>query len=146
MGLCCYRAACLPGAAGALAACRLHLQHWQNTLCRLQAVGVDNSAKLSAFLALGCLSPRMVHAEVMRLAAADEQQARRLPAAAAEAQPAQRLPAAGAEAQQAQQQAAAAAQWREPHKGDTWRWLLMHQAIRDFFIYSALREGEGDWF
>ena len=33
---------------------------------RMSAVGVDNSAKLSAFLAAGCLSPRVVHAAVVR--------------------------------------------------------------------------------
>lgn len=33
---------------------------------RMQAVGVDNSTKLSAFLAVGALSPRMVRDEVIR--------------------------------------------------------------------------------
>jgi hypothetical protein len=33
---------------------------------RMSAVGVDSSAKLSAYLAAGCLSPRMVHAAVVR--------------------------------------------------------------------------------
>jgi len=33
---------------------------------RMLAGGVDNSAKLSAYLAAGCLSPRMVYAEIQR--------------------------------------------------------------------------------
>ena len=33
---------------------------------RMQAVGVDNSTKLSAFLAVGALSPRMIWDEVLR--------------------------------------------------------------------------------
>ena len=44
------------------------LQYFENT--RMQAVGVDNSTKLSAFLAVGALSPRMVHDEVLRCAGA----------------------------------------------------------------------------
>lgn len=33
--------------------------------------------------------------------------------------------------------------WREPQKGDTWRWLLVHLGIRDFFIFSAMRNEAG---
>lgn len=33
---------------------------------RMLAGGVDNSAKLSAYLAAGCLSPRMIYAEIQR--------------------------------------------------------------------------------
>lgn len=33
---------------------------------RAMAVGVDSSTKLSSFLAVGALSPRMVHKEAMR--------------------------------------------------------------------------------
>ena len=115
---------------------------------RMLAWGVDSSAKLSASLSLGCLSPRTVHAEVMRLAAAEA-------AAAAAAEPelgglppsakdgaSSAQPAAGAAAATAGAPPAAAVAWREPQRGDTWRWLLMHIAIRDFFVYIALREGE----
>ena len=110
----------------------------------LQATGVDSSAKLSAFLSVGCLSPRTVHAEVMRLAAAEA-------AEEAGGQPPAGTPAAaGAAAAIAAAAAGAGLAWREPQKGDTWRWLLMHLAIRDHFIYSALREGDGEapfrWF
>ena len=36
---------------------------------RMLAFGVDNSAKLSAYLAAGCISPRMVYAELRKAAA-----------------------------------------------------------------------------
>ena len=36
---------------------------------RMLAFGLDNSAKLSAHLAAGCLSPKMVHAAVVKAAA-----------------------------------------------------------------------------
>ena len=35
---------------------------------RMLAFGVDNSAKLSAYLAAGCISPRMVYAELRKAA------------------------------------------------------------------------------
>jgi deoxyribodipyrimidine photolyase len=44
------------------------MRYFDNT--RMQAVGIDNSTKLSAFLAVGALSPRMVYDEVMRCAPA----------------------------------------------------------------------------
>ena len=80
----------------------------------MTAVGVDSSAKLSGFLALGSLSPRMIHAAALRYAAA-------------EAGPG----------------GAAPDPWAEPRAGDSWRWLLMHLAIRDWFLFSALRDGDG---
>ncbi|KAL4431731.1 hypothetical protein ABPG77_002947 [Micractinium sp. CCAP 211/92] len=93
---------------------------------RMTATGVDSSAKLSAFLSLGCLSPRSVWAETARLAAVEQQQ---------QQQQGQR------EGQRGEEPLPGALRWREPQRGDTWRWLLMHLGIRDFFLYSALKEG-----
>ncbi|KAI7843632.1 hypothetical protein COHA_002872 [Chlorella ohadii] len=119
---------------------------------RMGAWGVDSSAKLSPFLALGCLSPRMVYWEVLRLAAAEQEAAEGLtatPHAAAAAAAAGATgagtagtgAAAGAAAVGAAAARAAAEPhvWREPQKGDTWEWLLMHLGIRDFFIFSAMQ-------
>jgi len=41
---------------------------------RMLAFGADNSAKLSAYLAAGCISPRMVYAELRKAAAVQGQQ------------------------------------------------------------------------
>ncbi|KAL4856395.1 Cryptochrome DASH [Chlorella vulgaris] len=112
---------------------------------RMQAFGVDHSAKLSAFLALGCLSPRMVHAAVMELAAAEhapEQQARGGSGSSGAAADAAHEVANGvAELKLSERQGQAVAEWREPTAADSWRWLLMHLGIRDFFIYNHLKEG-----
>jgi hypothetical protein len=121
---------------------------------------VDSSAKLSAFLAMGCLSPRTVHAEVMRLQAAEEQLEQQLeqqqqqqpsqPQGQGQEQEQQHVQrqAQQEQAESAGEQAAGSATsapgWREPQRGDTWRWLLMHLATRDFFTYTALKEGEGE--
>ena len=117
---------------------------------------MDSSAKLSAFLALGCLSPRTVHAEVMRLQAAEEQSEQQQHFQQQEQQQEQSQHQGKAQLQQEQAESvgkhvagsatsvpAPAPGWREPQRGDTWRWLLMHLAIRDFFTFTALKEGEG---
>lgn len=121
----------------------------------LQAWGVDSSAKLSPFLALGCLSPRMVYWEVLRLAAAEQEAAEGLTAtphaAAAAAAGATGAGTAGTGAAAGAAAVGAAAAraaaephvWREPQKGDTWEWLLMHLGIRDFFIFSAMQNEAG---
>ena len=102
---------------------------------------MDSSAKLSTFLALGCLSPRTLHAEVMRLQKAEEQveQQQQQQQQQQEQEQEQQAPAAGATSAPAP-----APGWREPQRGDTWRWLVMHLAIRDFFTFTALKEGEGE--
>jgi deoxyribodipyrimidine photo-lyase len=69
----------------------------------MQAVGVDNSTKLSPYMAAGCLSPRMVLQELQQLQAAAQQQG-----------------------------------CPEAECG----WLHMHLIIRDFFIFTALKEGQ----
>ncbi|CAL8470116.1 g9658 [Coccomyxa elongata] len=66
---------------------------------RMLVGGMDNSVKLSAYLAAGCLSPRMVYAEIQR----------------------------------ARQQVGA-------DSGHSW--LIMHLVIRDFFLFTALKEGD----
>lgn len=80
---------------------------------RFLASGVDNSAKLSTFLSLGCLSPRTVAAEVAAALEAAEGGAVPLP-------------------------------WREPGPGDDLRCLLMHLGIRDWHIFMALRDSDGE--
>ncbi|PSC72038.1 cryptochrome DASH-like isoform A [Micractinium conductrix] len=111
---------------------------------RMLAFGVDTSAKLSAFLSMGCLSPRTVYAEVLRLAAADA--AAEQPQAAAQQQQGEQQRQRHQQQQQGEQQAEQQAEqlgvWRDPQRGDTWRWLLMHLTIRDYFIFLALKEGE----
>lgn len=106
---------------------------------------MDSSAKLSAFLALGCLSPRTVWAETARLATCEPDGQQQQQHGQQEGQQQQREPHGGGQSEGPQQQAGQAAPllWREPQRGDTWRWLLMHLGIRDFFLYSALKEEEG---
>lgn len=135
--------------------------------CLPQPWGVDSSAKLSPFLAVGCLSPRMIHWEVLRLAAAEqaaggeacagataaaaEQAAGATKGAAAGAAAvgpgaaagAAGSAAAGSAAGGASTRAVAPPAWREPQKGDTWRWLIMHLGIRDWFILSAMQNEAG---
>ncbi|GFR39854.1 hypothetical protein Agub_g351, partial [Astrephomene gubernaculifera] len=86
---------------------------------RAEAVGVDGSTKLSPFVALGCLTPRQIAHEVEQV---------RLAAAAGAVEACMTSPAAAA--------AAAAAVAAECD------WLLMHLCIRDFFIFTALKNGE----
>ncbi len=71
--------------------------------CRMQAAGVDNSTKLSPYMAAGCLSPRMVLQELVQLQAAAQQHG-----------------------------------CPEAECG----WLHMHLVIRDFFTFTALKEGQ----
>ncbi|KAK9808788.1 hypothetical protein WJX72_003695 [[Myrmecia] bisecta] len=70
---------------------------------RMLAYGVDNSTKLSVYLALGCLSPRMVH-ELAQ-------------------QHIQLYSGADGDASSA-------------------IWLKMHLLIRDFFIFTAMKEAD----
>lgn len=57
----------------------------------------------------------------------------------------QEEPEVAGQPQQAQQEAQRwqPPEWREPVRGDGVRWLLMHVGIRDFFLYTALKEGGG---
>lgn len=96
---------------------------------RADAVGVDNSAKLSVFLSSGLLSPRTVYAEVQAAIAAHSQAG----------------PAAGAGLRDGDTQV-----WPgdgqpgsapPPSKSDL-DWMVMCLTIRDHYIFTALREND----
>lgn len=90
----------------------------------------------------------MVHAAVMEVAAAElarEQQATGGSGSGGAAADAAHEVADGvAEVKLSERQGQAVAEWREPTAADSWRWLLMHLGIRDFFIYNHLKQGPGE--
>ncbi|KAG2448995.1 hypothetical protein HYH02_005749 [Chlamydomonas schloesseri] len=97
------------------------LQYFTNT--RAQAVGVDNSTKLSPFCALGCITPRRIYQEVEAV-----REAAKAAGASTAAGYAAAVTGAGV----------ASAQLPAPAECD---WLAMHLCIRDFWTYTVLKEG-----
>ncbi|GLI69973.1 hypothetical protein VaNZ11_014626 [Volvox africanus] len=138
------RDVCSTGSTGSQAAMGFlpppSLLYFTNT--RAQAAGVDNSTKLSPFVALGCITPRRIHEEVESVRGA---------AAVAWGSPGGRDAsgagagvacdrARGVAAQQNHAVSTAACN-RVPDPGEC-DWLAMHLCIRDFFIFTVLKEGE----
>ncbi|GIL43896.1 hypothetical protein Vafri_1477 [Volvox africanus] len=120
------------------------LLYFTNT--RAQAVGVDNSTKLSPFVAMGCITPRRIHEEVERVRAAAAA------AAGASESPGGR-DASGAGAGDACDRSRGGVAAQQTHAASTAAcnrvpdpvecdWLAMHLCIRDFFIFTVLKEGE----
>jgi deoxyribodipyrimidine photo-lyase len=94
---------------------------------RMSAVGVDSSAKLSPFLALGCLSPRQVYY-------AADMALRGLPLT---------MMMDGEEEDDDGIEELVA--WEEPSvESPGPRWLQVHLAIRDFFVFSGMKHEEGE--
>ncbi|KAI8472963.1 MAG: hypothetical protein J3K34DRAFT_501652 [Monoraphidium minutum] len=126
---------------------------------RMMAGGVDASTKLSPFLALGCISPRQVEAEVRALQQQQqEQQQQQQQQQQLEQQRQQRqqqpvAPAPEAQGMAAQppgspRQARPAKRGGKAKKGggggavEGCEWLVMHLGIRDFFVFTALKAGD----
>jgi deoxyribodipyrimidine photo-lyase len=103
---------------------------------RMQAAGVDCSTKLSVFMALGCLSARQVFYQVQ----GQRQQAQQ----AQEEVHASVLESCGDTSAEASSKASPSG-WHEPGVGDDLGWLAMHLGIRDFFMFTALKEGEREY-
>nr|QIQ49260.1 DASH cryptochrome [Volvox carteri f. nagariensis] len=130
------------------------LLYFTNT--RAQAVGVDSSTKLSPFVALGCITSRQIHEEVEQVRAAATAAAATAACRATLADTA----AAGAGAGEIARAAAGGGQRgagatanpgpASPPPGGSSSvpapaecdWLAMHLCIRDFFIFTTLKEGD----
>ncbi|GIL95527.1 hypothetical protein Vretimale_1527 [Volvox reticuliferus] len=119
------------------------LLYFTNT--RAQAVGVDNSTKLSPFVSLGCITPRRIHEEVTRVRAAVSRSTACGDASEAEVEDARdRTPGAAARENLTDGSSSITGNsgsdtMPDPAECD---WLAMHLCIRDFFIFTVLKEGE----
>ncbi|EFJ43475.1 cryptochrome [Volvox carteri f. nagariensis] len=110
------------------------LLYFTNT--RAQAVGVDSSTKLSPFVALGCITSRQIHEELSTTPP--------LPGSCFGTLVSSPFALAGVNPAWVCIRARCTCRWSSssvpaPAECD---WLAMHLCIRDFFIFTTLKEGD----
>lgn len=91
---------------------------------RMLAYGVDTSLKLSSFLSLGCITPKMIWYEVVKYVLSNNN--------------------SSGHSTMINDDDVGKYEWKEPEKKSTTpaehaTWILIHLAIRDYFIYDAIR-------